>query len=154
MRLQMSLPKFERKDMAKNKSLRLVIDTNLWISFIISNKLNQLERILLAENTKILFSSELIEELQATITKPKLQKYFSENALEEMLTVFDPYIDFISVKSTVSICQDPNDNFLLGLAKDGKANYLLTGDNDLLDIGNYEKTIIIKISEFLEQIKN
>ena len=139
--------------MAKNKSLRLVIDTNLWISFIISKKLNLLEPILFAENTRILFSSELVEELQATITKPKLKKYFSENALEEMLTVFDPYIDFITVKSTVSICRDPNDNFLLALAKDGKANYLLTGDNDLLDIGKYQKTIIIKISEFLEQNK-
>lgn len=140
--------------MAKNKSLRLVIDTNLWISFIISKKLNLLEPILFAENTRILFSSELVEELQATITKPKLKKYFSENALEEMLTVFDPYIDFITVKSTVSICRDPNDNFLLALAKDGKANYLLTGDNDLLDIGKYQKTIIIKISEFLEQNKS
>ena len=135
MRLRILLPKFELKDMAKNKSLRLVIDTNLWISFIISKKLNLLEPILFAENTRILFSSELVEELQATITKPKLKKYFSENALEEMLTVFDPYIDFITVKSTVSICRDPNDNFLLALAKDGKANYLLTGDNDLLDIG-------------------
>jgi hypothetical protein len=140
--------------MAKNKSLRLVIDTNLWISFIISKKLNLLEPIIVAENTRILFSSELVEELQATITKPKLKKYFSENALEEMFTVFDPYIDFITVKSTVSICRDPNDNFLLALAKDGKANYLLTGDNDLLDIGKYEKTIIIKISEFLEQNKS
>ena len=140
--------------MAKNKSLRLVIDTNLWISFIISKKLNLLEPILFAENTRILFSSELVEELQATITKPKLKKYFSENALEEMLTVFDPYIDFITVKSTVSICRDPNDNFLLALAKDGKANYLLTGDNDLLDIGKYQKTIIIKITEFLEQNKS
>jgi hypothetical protein len=140
--------------MAKNKSLRLVIDTNLWISFIISKKLNLLEPIIVAENTRILFSSELVEELQATITKPKLKKYFSENSLEEMFTVFDPYIDFITVKSTVSICRDPNDNFLLALAKDGKANYLLTGDNDLLDIGKYEKTIIIKISEFLEQNKS
>ena len=140
--------------MAKNKSLRLVIDTNLWISFIISKKLNLLEPTLLAVNTRILFSSELVEELQATITKPKLQKYFSENALEEMLTVFDPYIDFITVKSKVAICRDPNDNFLLALAKDGKANYLLTGDNDLLNIGKYGKTIIIKISEFLEQNKS
>jgi len=107
-----------------------------------------------AENTRILFSSELVEELKVTITKPKLKKYFSDNALEEMLTVFDPYIDFITVKSTVSICRDPNDNFLLAIAKDGKANYLLTGDNDLLDIGKYVKTIIIKISEFFEQNKS
>jgi putative PIN family toxin of toxin-antitoxin system len=84
----------------------LVIDTNLWISFIISKKLNQLEPILLIENTRILFSSELVQELEATITKPKLQKYFSENALDEMLTVFDSYIDFVTVKSKVQVCRD------------------------------------------------
>ena len=70
--------------MPKSDVLKLVIDTNLWISFIISKKLIQLEPILLSKNCKILFSSELIDELQATISKPKLQKYFPENALEEM----------------------------------------------------------------------
>jgi putative PIN family toxin of toxin-antitoxin system len=138
--------------MPKNKPLRLVIDTNLWISFIISRKLNQLEPILLAKNTRILFSSELVQELEATITKPKLQKYFSENALEEMLNAFDPYIDFITVKSKVKICRDPKDDFLLSLAKDGKANYILTGDNDLLELCKFEQTEIIKITDFFKKI--
>ncbi|HPX77130.1 MAG TPA: putative toxin-antitoxin system toxin component, PIN family [Bacteroidales bacterium] len=137
--------------MPKNKPLRLVIDTNLWISFIISKKLNQLEPILLIENTRIIFSSELVQELEATITKPKLQKYFSENALDEMLNVFDPYIDFIIVKSKVQVCRDPKDDFLLSLAKDGKANYLLTGDNDLLEIGKFGETEIIKITDFIKK---
>jgi len=97
--------------MPKNKSLKLVIDTNLWISFIISKRLNQLEQILMAGNCRILFSSELVQELEETITKPKLQKYFPENALEEMLNVFDPYIDFIKIKSNVEICRDPKDDF-------------------------------------------
>lgn len=139
--------------MANSKILKLVIDTNLWISFIISNKLNELEPILLNKNCKILFSSELVNELQATILKPKLQKYFSENALDEMLTVFDEYIDFINVKSKVQICRDPNDDFLLSLAKDGKANFLLTGDKDLLEIEKFEETSIIKFSDFLETTK-
>lgn len=137
--------------MPKNKPLRLVIDTNLWISFIISRKLNQLEPILLAKNTRILFRSELVQELEATITKPKLQKYFSENALEEMLIAFDHYIDFIAVKSKVKICRDPNDDFLLSLAKDGKANYILTGDNDLLELGKFEEAEIIKITDFFKK---
>jgi putative PIN family toxin of toxin-antitoxin system len=140
--------------MAEDKSLRLIIDTNLWISFIISNKFNDLKPLLLANNCKILFSAELVKELEATITKPKLQKYFAENALEEMLSVFDPYINFIEVKSNVKICRDPNDDFLLALAKDGKANFLITGDNDLLVIGNFGKTEIVKIADFLERHKH
>jgi putative PIN family toxin of toxin-antitoxin system len=137
--------------MPKNKSLILVIDTNLWISFIISKRLNQLEQILLAGNCKILLSSELIQELEETITKPKLQKYFSGNALEEMLNIFDPFIDFVEIKSKIEICRDPKDDFLLALAIDGKANFILTGDNDLLDIGKIGETYIVKIADFIKR---
>ena len=137
--------------MVKNKPIRLVIDTNLWVSFIISKNLNQLEPLLFSNRLRILFSVELLKELEMTMLKPKLKKYFSETALEEMLDVFDPFIDFIDVKSSVKICRDPKDDFLLALAKDGKADYLLTGDDDLLDIGKIDKTIILKFRNFIEK---
>lgn len=66
-----------------------------------------------------------------------------------MLDVFDPFIDFVEVKSNIEICRDPRDNFLLSLAIDGKANYLLTGDNDLLIINNIGQTQIITVADFL-----
>lgn len=68
-----------------------------------------------------------------------------------MLRAFDPFIDLIHVSSRVDICRDPNDNFLLELAEDGNADYLLTGDQDLLSIRKYGNTEIIKISEFFEK---
>lgn len=71
-----------------------------------------------------------------------------------MLAVFEPFIDLIKIESIVTVCRDPNDNFLLALAKDGKADYLLTGDNDLLVIKKLGKTKIIKIVEFMETMKN
>jgi putative PIN family toxin of toxin-antitoxin system len=71
-----------------------------------------------------------------------------------MLTIFDPYIDFIEVKCKVEVCRDPNDDFLLALAKDGKANFLITGDKDLLDIVKFEKVVILKINDFLEKHKS
>lgn len=141
--------RLEPKGMQKNKPLKLVIDTNIWISFIISKSLHKLEDILHHKNTRILFSSELLQELEATITKPKLQKYFNNNALSDMLTVFDLYIDFVNVSSEITVCRDLKDDFLLALAKDGNANYLITGDKDLLELGCFENTIIIKIADFL-----
>jgi uncharacterized protein len=38
-----------------------------------------------------------------------------------MLSIFEPFIDLIKVESIVTVCRDPNDNFLLALAKDGNA---------------------------------
>ncbi|MDP1812809.1 MAG: putative toxin-antitoxin system toxin component, PIN family, partial [Sediminibacterium sp.] len=88
-------------------------------------------------------------EIASTIAKPKLRKYFSENGLEQMLTTLEPFIDLIEVQCSVSVCRDPKDNFLLELARDGKADYLLTGDNDLLDIKKFGRTKIISITNFL-----
>lgn len=153
MRSQNWLKRQEQSGMSRNKPLKLVIDTNLWISFIISNKLNQLEPFLYTHEARILFSSELIQELESTIAKPKLQKFFLGNSLDEMLNVFDPFIDFIKIESKVKMCRDPKDDFLLALAKDGKANYLLTGDKDLLEIGKFDLTIILKVAEFLKKEK-
>jgi len=140
--------------MPKSKPLQLIIDTNLWISFIISNKQQLLDPLLFSGKAKLLFSTELITELESTITKPKLKKYFKTNTLEEMLLAFDAFIDLIDVQSIVTICRDPKDNFLLALAKDSKADYLLTGDNDLLDIKNFGKTKIITINNFFEVTKS
>ena len=71
-----------------------------------------------------------------------------------MLLTFKPFIDLIEVKSIVTVCRDPKDNFLLALAKDGKADYLLTGDKDLLDIIKFGKTKIKTITSFIDETKN
>ena len=39
---------------------------------------------------------------------------------------------FIDIQSVVTVCRDPKDNYLLALAKDAKADFLITGDQDLL----------------------
>ena len=140
--------------MPKNKPLRLIIDTNLWVSFIISNKQSLLDPLLFTEEARLLFSKELIAEIHQTIKKPKLKKYFDTNALEEMLLTFEPFIDLIEVESAVTICRDPKDNFLLALAKDGKADYLLTGDKDLLDLKKIGRTKIKTITSFIDETKN
>jgi len=40
------------------------------------------------------------------------------------------------------------DNFLLALARDGNADYLITGDKDLRDMKVFEKTKIVTLNEF------
>ena len=140
--------------MPKSKPLKLIIDTNLWVSFIISNKQSILDPFLLNEEARLLFSTELITEIQETIKKPRLKKYFGTNALEEMLSTLEPFIDLIQVESNVTVCRDPKDNFLLALAKDGKADYLLTGDKDLLDLVKFGKTKIKTITAFIDETKN
>jgi len=135
--------------MPVSNQTRIVIDTNLWVSFIISKSAYKLDNLLLLNSILILFSEDLLDEISMTITKPKLKKYFPGNAIEEMLSAFENYIEFVNVTSKVKVCRDPKDDFLLALAKDGNAHFLITGDHDLLDLNVFGKTKITTFSDFL-----
>ena len=135
--------------MPKDNLVRLIIDTNIWISFLISDKYQKLDKVLSHPKTTILFSIELLDEINRVATFPKLKKYFSLNAVEEMLLSLEDYVELVKVKSKVDICRDPADNFLLSLSKDGEADFLITGDQDLLDLEVFGITKIIPLTNFL-----
>jgi uncharacterized protein len=136
-----------------NKVTRIILDTNLWISFLISKDLSKLDELIFEEKALLVFSKELLDEFLEVTKRPKFRKFFSKTDVENVLETIDEYADFVIVKSKTTICRDPKDNFLLSLAKDGKADFLLTGDKDLLDIGVFEKTSIETISDFLSRNK-
>ena len=62
--------------MAKNQ-LRVVVDTNIFISFLINKDFSKLDRIIIEEEAILLFSKELMEELIAVIERPKFKKIIS-----------------------------------------------------------------------------
>ncbi|WP_310379720.1 putative toxin-antitoxin system toxin component, PIN family [Flavobacterium sp.] len=132
-----------------NKVDRIILDTNLWISFLISKDLSRLDAIIFEKKAVLVFSKELLDEFLEVTKRPKFRKFFSKIDIENILETIDEYADFVIIKSKITICRDPKDNFLLSLAKDGKVDFLLTGDNDLLDIKLFEKTSITTISDFL-----
>jgi putative PIN family toxin of toxin-antitoxin system len=132
--------------------VRLILDTNLWISFLISSRYEGLDALLATNKCRLLFSQKLLEEFVAVARRPKLQKYISKDELGDLLETIVEIAEFIPVRSNVTLCRDPKDNFLLALAIDGTADYLLTGDKDLLVLKQVEQTRIMKIAAFMEQI--
>ncbi|SRR5260221_13687074 len=134
--------------MAK-KVERIIIDTNLWISFLITRDLKRFDEKIKKNRIKILFSLELMEEFIAVAERPKFKKYFDKKDIEQLIELFDVYGEIIDVKSSMKICRDPKDNFLLALAKDGKADVLITGDKDLLELKMVGKTRVVKITDHI-----
>lgn len=51
-----------------------------------------------------------------------------------------------------NICRDPKDNFLLGLIRVSQADFLITGDQDLLELNPFEGTEIVEPNQLLEKI--
>ena len=136
----------------KNKVSRIIIDTNLWISFLITKNFTKLDEIIFSGKCVLVFSQELLEEFLTVARRPKFRRFFSSSDIEEILETIEEYAEFIEVSTPIEVCKDPKDNFLLSLSVDGKADFLITGDNDLLILTKFRKTTIITISDFL--VKN
>ena len=136
--------------MPKRKS-RIVIDTNIWISFLLTKDFSAFDKIVSSANLTLLFSSKLLEEFVEVAGRPKFKKYFSQTDLEELLFRMKEHGEFILVTSSANICRDPKDNFLLSLSKDGKASHLITGDKDLLDLKRFGRTQIITLKKYLSE---
>ena len=136
--------------MPKKKS-RIVIDTNVWISFLLTKDFSLFDRIISNPNLILLFSSKLLEEFIEVAGRPKFKRYFSSVDLEELLFQMREHGEFITVTSSTNICRDPKDNFLLSLSKDGKASHLITGDKDLLDLKRFGKTQIVTMKKHLSE---
>jgi putative PIN family toxin of toxin-antitoxin system len=133
----------------QNSIVRIVIDTNLWVSFLITKNFDKLDKLLFSKKIVLVFSEELLDEFLEVIQRPKFKKYFSNSDIRAVIDTIDEFADFIVVETTTIICRDIKDNFLLSLAKDGNADFLLTGDNDLLELKEFEGAKIMTISEFL-----
>lgn len=132
---------------------RVIIDTNLWISLLITKDLKILDIRVKTGKIKIIFSLELIEEFLSVAHRPKFKKYFSNEDIEQLIDLFEFYGEIAQVKSKIELCRDPKDDFLLSLAIDSKAAYLITGDNDLLDLKRIGKTKIITMTDYLKKIR-
>jgi putative PIN family toxin of toxin-antitoxin system len=133
----------------QNKPSRIIIDTNLWISFLIRKDFSKLDEVLFTGKGKLIFSDELLQEFLDVVKRPKFRRFFSQDDVENILETIDEYAEFVAVHTQVEICRDHKDNFLLALAVDSNADFLLTGDHDLLDLVKYGKTSIVTISHFL-----
>jgi len=108
----------------------------------------RLNRLLISDDVVLLFSKELFDELATTAKRRKFHRYFGASHVDDLLEVFVEVGVVVNVQSLINICRDPKDNFLLALAKDGNADYLITGDSDLLSVKKLGKTKIVKLSEF------
>ncbi len=137
--------------MSRSRKKTLVFDTNWYISATINRASRRTLFDLLSEPTyTILCCDELIAEYRAVILRDKFKKYIKLSQALRFIELLVPVLSFVKVKSKVSASRDAKDNYLLALSKDGAADYLITGDPDLLVLKQYGQTVILTMKEFLE----
>jgi putative PIN family toxin of toxin-antitoxin system len=134
------------------KIKRIIIDTNLWVSFLITNDFNKLDHFLNSDKYLVVFSDELFNEFLEVVHREKFARYFNDLNIKILVEIINEKALFVKVFSIVNVCRDLKDNFLLSLAIDGDVDYLITGDNDLLILKHYQKTSILTINDFISTL--
>jgi hypothetical protein len=132
----------------ESKSYKIIVDSNIWISFLIGRNLIGLQNHIDSQNLKIITCNEQLIELSEVFKKPKLKKYFTKDQITEFFELLDESSDSILISTKSNICRDPKDNYLVSLALDSKADFLITGDKDLLELNKIGETIVLKYADF------
>jgi uncharacterized protein len=133
--------------MSGKKRIKIVLDTNIWIGFLIGKKLSSLKGSIINGEVQILFSERLSKEIATVIQYTRLKRYFTSEDFSDLMALLAEKISFIEPSSSVTDCRDPKDNFLLDLAVSAGADYLVTGDKDLLVLNPFRGVKIIKAEE-------
>jgi putative PIN family toxin of toxin-antitoxin system len=128
---------------------RVVFDTNIIVSALMFPK--SLPRKVIDQVDSlgtILVSYDTMLELNEVLTRKKFERYFSQEQRLNFIAKFFEKAEMVEILELVEICRDPKDDKFLELAVNGRANYLITGDQDLLVLNPFQETLIITVSQF------
>jgi putative PIN family toxin of toxin-antitoxin system len=132
----------------KAKNIKVIFDTNVWISFLIGKRLSFIKKYVASGQIIIITTPQLLTEIKEVTKREKLKKYFPEESVKDLIELLETIAEQIEIKPVHFINRDPKDNFLLDLIDFSKADYLVTGDKDLLEHNPFKTAMIITPSDF------
>ena len=129
--------------------MKIVLDTNIWISFLLGKRLSVLADIFSRKDIIVYVSEELIGELINVVSRTKFSDKISRQSFDNLLELINVKCMIVNSKlEEENVLRDKNDLFILGMAKNIPADYIVTGDKDILVLKTYKNTKIITFSEF------
>lgn len=136
-------------------SLRCVFDTNVLISALLFNKSKPAQAFFAAmRNEEVLVSADMISELSEVLGREKFDKYLTEEERERFLRSLLQNAMLVEISEKVRACRDPKDDKFLELAVNGAADYIISGDGDLLILHPFRNVQILTPEAFLSMMED
>jgi putative PIN family toxin of toxin-antitoxin system len=131
--------------------MRIVLDSNVLISAFIARGICSVLFEHIIENEVLLISKDILLEFSRIMIK-KIK--VPEDKVNEIIDYLQKYAELIDHgKLLLPVSRDRDDDNILAVALHGKADVLVTGDNDLLVIENYKNIPILTPRQFFEKIR-
>lgn len=131
--------------------IKVVLDTNILVSSLLfQGKLAGIVRLWKEGRIIPLFSRDTFYEFKTVLEYPKfsLSLQHRKNIIEEEIL---PYIEVVEIIDPVTgLCRDPDDDKFIACAVSASADFIVTGDKDLLAIGRYKSVKMISGSALLK----
>jgi putative PIN family toxin of toxin-antitoxin system len=126
----------------------VVVDTNVLVSAILRDRTPELVIQYIVENPDVewVASSEILAEYKAVLARPKFR--LPQDLQDAWATLLEAEIAIVDVDTTASFPRDPKDAIFLSCAIATDADFIITGDTDLLSAELSIKTNIVTVATF------
>jgi len=131
--------------------LRAVLDANVFVSAAIRPEGPPgaiLEEFLRRAAFELVLSPAIVDEVSRALTYPKVRRGFDAERWFEDLVVLSYFVP--DQYKAVAVSRDPDDDKYIAAALEGRADFIVAGDSDLLSITEYEKIRIVRPRAFLD----
>ena len=136
--------------------LKVILDSSAIIGFLSSPNCSQIVKNLSLQvelkKIELITSAQTFEELLEVIKKPYLKNRISPKT-SQFIAWYKYNSRIFKIHTNTTQCRDPNDDKFLDLILASEADYLITWDEDLLSIGNFEQCTICKPIAFWERLE-
>jgi putative PIN family toxin of toxin-antitoxin system len=130
-----------------------VLDSNIWISYLITGRFHILIENILELNIDVVTCNQLIDEISNVLQRKKFIKYITKRQIKEAIAIHIKLCRFVEVIDEPDLLSDKKDNFLIALYKVGHATKLVTGDKKLLLEAPNHEVNVMSLEVFREQIE-
>lgn len=110
---------------------KLVIDTNIWISYFINARTDYLVSWIMDHPVEVYTSVELADEIKEVLSRPKFKKQLSF-PIKDFINLHNEICTIQKIIRHYNLAPDPDDNFLFDLCRKADADFLITSDKKLL----------------------
>lgn len=134
------------------KPERVVLDTNVLISGLLSvtsTPARAVERAV--GHAQVLASADTLRELMTTLLSPRFDRYVPRAQRDALLLRLAPLIEIVEIVQWFRECRDPDDDKFLDVAINGRADVIVSGDRDLLDLNPFRGVAILAPAGYLDR---